>query len=497
MFAPSATVLRPVTRITPSSHAWIGRGPAFRQCTAKIVASSRLTSTSLDCRSYSNTSDAASASNEAPQASIPQPLAGIRVLDLTRILAGPASTMLLSDLGADVIKVEHPKGGDDTRSWGPPFAPAPQSDQEALAVAQKAGVSQPSPHWKDLPPESAYFLCVNRGKRSITVDMKKPEGREVLHNLVKAADVLVENYLPGKLKSYGLDYDSCNKLNPGLVYASITGYGQTGPYATSPGYDVVIAADAGLMHITGEADRPPVKIGVAMTDLTTGLYTHGAIMAALLGRAKTGKGVHIDASLFESQIASLANIASNYLVAGVEAGRHGTAHPSIAPYQVFPTKDGFIMIGAGNDGQFKTLTRLLGAPKLATDPRFLTNGDRVANRDVLISLLNDLLSQQTSEQWLDLFRNAPPPHFPVAPIRDMRGTFEHPQTQARGMTQIMNHPRAGEIKVVSPAVSYGGGKMPLSRPPPVLGQHNDEVLSELGYSNADIARLRQEGAIGQ
>ncbi|KAK0525098.1 hypothetical protein OC834_005285 [Tilletia horrida] len=438
-----------------------------------------------------------SAATPPAQASIPQPLQGIKVLDLTRILAGPASTMLLSDLGADVIKIEHPKGGDDTRSWGPPFAPSPQSDEEALAVAQEAGVDQPKPHWKSLPPESAYFLCVNRGKRSVTVDMKNPEGRKILHNLVKSADVLVENYLPGKLKSFGLDYESCQKLNPGIIYASITGYGQTGPYASSPGYDVVIAADAGLMHITGEADRPPVKIGVAMTDLTTGLYTHGAIMAALLGRAKTGKGVHIDASLFESQIASLANIASNYLVAGVEAGRHGTAHPSIAPYQVFPTKDGFIMIGAGNDGQFKTLTKLLGAPELATDPRFVTNGARVANRTVLINLLNNLLSPRTSEEWLDLFRNAPPPHFPVAPIRDMRGTFEHPQAQARSMTQTLKHPRAGEIKVVSPAVSYGGGKMPLSRPPPVLGQHNDEVLSELGYSAKQIEQLRASGAVGQ
>ncbi|KAE8269573.1 hypothetical protein A4X09_0g2781 [Tilletia walkeri] len=476
MFASSAAMLQVAKRINPSTHAWVGRNSHSRQSAARVVVTSNLASPSIRLSSYSTASNPAS--NGTSLASIPQPLAGIRVLDLTRILAGPASTMLLSDLGADVIKIEHPKGGDDTRSWGPPFAPAPQSDGEAVAVAKKAGIDQPNPRWRDLPPESAYFLCVNRGKRSVTVDMKKPEGRKLLHNLVKTADVLVE-------------------LNPGLIYASITGYGQTGPYATSPGYDVVIAADAGLMHITGEADRPPVKIGVAMTDLTTGLYTHGAIMAALLGRAKTGKGVHIDASLFESQIASLANIASNYLVAGVEAGRHGTAHPSIAPYQVFPTQDGFIMIGAGNDGQFNTLTRLLGAPDLATDPRFLTNRDRVANRDVLISLLNDLLSHRTSEQWLDLFRNAPPPHFPVAPIRDMKGTFEHPQTQARGMTQTMNHPRAGKIQVVSPAVSYGGGKMPLSRPPPVLGQHTDEVLSELGYSDADIAKLRQEGAIGQ
>lgn len=234
--------------------------------------------------------------------------------------------MLLADLGADVIKVEHPKGGDDTRSWLPPFA---QPEPSSLPKAPKGKEE----YWDSLPPESAYFLSVNRSKRSITVDLKSQEGKNIIYELVKKADVVVENYLPGKLASMGLGYEDLKKHKPDIIYASLTGYGQTGSYSDKAGYDVIIAADAGLMHITGEPDRPPVKIGVAMTDLTTGLYVHGAIMAALIGRAQTGKGVHIDASLFESQIASLANIASNYLIAGQEASRHGDRHPSIVPYQ--------------------------------------------------------------------------------------------------------------------------------------------------------------------
>lgn len=260
--------------------------------------------------------------------SIPPPLQGIRVVDLSRVLAGPYCTMLLADLGADVIKIEHPRGGDDTRSWGPPFA-TPSADAH-LPPPPKGKED----YWASLPPESAYFLSANRGKRSITIDLKSPKGLAIVHKLVSEADVVVENYLPGKLKGMGLGYQDLIKIKPDLIYASITGYGQTGPYGPAAGYDVIIAADAGLFHITGEPDRPPVKIGVAMTDLTTGLYVHGAVMAALIGRAKTGKGVHIDASLFESQIASLVNIGSNYLTAGQEASRHGTSHPSIVPYQV-------------------------------------------------------------------------------------------------------------------------------------------------------------------
>ncbi|PWN43175.1 CoA-transferase family III [Ceraceosorus guamensis] len=383
--------------------------------------------------------------------SIPPPLKGIKVVDLTRVLAGPYCTMLLADLGADVIKVEHPKGGDDTRAWAPPSAPSKPIDQQRVPNSKRDA-------WSKLPEESAYFLAVNRNKRSITVDLKSQEGREILHNLVRQADVVVENYLPGKLSSMQLGYEDLKNIKPDIIYASITGYGQTGPFGPSAGYDVIIAADAGLFHITGEPDRPPVKVGVAVTDLTTGLYVHGAIMAALLGRATTGQGVHIDASLFEAQIATLANVASSYLISGKEATRWGTAHPSIVPYQVMPTSDGYIMVGAGNDGQFKTLTGVLGKPALAADERFASNAGRVANRDVLIPLLEELLKTQTAQHWIDKLGG----RVPAAPIRNIKQTFEHPQAVARGVTTEVDHPRAGRIKISAPAVRYGEGKMPVS-----------------------------------
>ncbi len=246
-------------------------------------------------------------------------------------------------------------------------------------------------------------------------------------------------------------------------------------------------------HSTGEPDRPPVKIGVAMTDLTTGLYVHGAIMAALIGRATTGQGVHIDASLFESQIASLANIASNYLIAGQEAGRHGTSHPSIVPYQVLPTRDGFLMVGAGNDGQFKHLCGVLGEPALAADPLYASNSARVANRDTLIPRLSELLRKRDSEEWLRALNG----RIPAAPIRNIAGTFSHPQAVARGVTTQVDHPRAGRITIAAPAVRYGEGKMQVTRPPPVLGQHTDEILAELGYDESKVQELRDAGAIGQ
>ncbi|KAJ1028438.1 hypothetical protein NDA16_001605 [Ustilago loliicola] len=420
--------------------------------------------------------------------SIPPPLQGIRIVDLTRVLAGPYCTMLLADLGADVIKVEHPRGGDDTRAWLPPFAQPPTGKD----------APQPPPgkedYWSTLPPESAYFLSVNRSKRSITVDLKSSAGKKIIHDLVSKADVVVENYLPGKLASMGLGYEDLKKIKPDIIYASLTGYGQTGSYRDKAGYDVIIAADAGMMHITGEADRPPVKIGVAMTDLTTGLYVHGAIMAALLGRAKTGKGVHIDASLFESQIASLANIASNYLIAGQEAGRHGDKHPSIVPYQTFQAKDGRIMLGAGNDGQFKFLCNLLDRPELSSDAKYDTNAARVQHREELIPLLDGLLKEKTVQEWCDAINGK----IPAAPIRNIKGTFdEHPQSRDRKVVAEVEHPRAGKIKIVAPAVRYGGGKMKITRPPPVLGQHTDKVLKEeLGLTEEEVDKLRREGAIG-
>ncbi|TEB39701.1 CAIB/BAIF family enzyme [Coprinellus micaceus] len=389
---------------------------------------------------------------------IPPPLKGIKVLDLTRVLAGPTATMLLADLGADVVKVEEVTRGDDTRSWLPPVAPTqPDAPEEA----------------RHLPDESAYFLAVNRNKRSMTVNFKTPEGLEIVHRLVKQADVLVENFVSGKLASMGLGYEDCKKLNPKLVYASITGYGQTGPFQTAAGYDVVIEGEAGLMHITGEPEGPPCKVGVAATDVATGLYAHGAIMAGLISRQQTGKGVWIDCNLFETQIAGLANIASNYLIAGREASRHGTAHPSIVPYQVFPCRDGFVMIGAGNNKQFRILAEQgLERPDLASDPRFSTNDARVAHRAELVKIISDALMQEDGDYWLQQLTGL---GVPFGPINNIQQTFEHPQAVARRVTVEVEHPRSGKIKLVAPAVAYDGQKMAVRLPPPWLSQHTTEV----------------------
>ncbi|KAF9778686.1 CAIB/BAIF family enzyme [Thelephora terrestris] len=409
---------------------------------------------------------------------IEPPLRGVKVLDLTRVLAGPTATMLLADLGADVIKVEEITRGDDTRSWSSPAAPLLDS------------APMESSH---LPPESAYFLSVNRNKRSITVDFKTPAGLGILHRLIERSDILIENFVSGKLATAGLGWDDCRKVNPRLIYASITGYGQTGPYRGAAGYDVVIEGEAGLMHITGEPDRPPCKVGVASTDIATGLYAHGAIMAALISREKTGKGVWVDCNLFESQIAGLANIASNYLIAGQEASRHGTSHPSIVPYQLFPCKDGFIMIGAGNEKQFKKLVEnILHMPELLTDPRFANNNARVENRDALVKIITDVLLQNTRNYWLSKFEGL---GVPFGPINNIAETFAHPQARAREIVVEVEHPRAGKIKLVAPAVSYNGRRMPITRPPPWLSQHTTEVLTELGYSSEEISKLRSNRVI--
>ncbi|KAF4617942.1 hypothetical protein D9613_006027 [Agrocybe pediades] len=457
-------------------------------------------------RSYETDSSAPKPTPAIPYGpGIPPPLKGIRILDLTRVLAGPTATMLLADLGADVIKVEEVSRGDDTRSWHPPSAPL-------ASTAPKES--------KHLPPESAYFLAVNRNKRSITVNIKTPEGLEIIRKLVKTSDILVENFVSGKLASMGLGWEDC--------------YGQTGPYRTAAGYDVIIEAEAGLMHITGEPDRPPAKVGVAATDIATGLYAHGAIMAALLSRQQTGKGVWIDCNLFESQIAGLANIASNYLIAGKEASRHGTAHPSIVPYQVFPCKDGFIMIGIflrlsltpfliqspsispiialsralelelelssqtycqweNYLPKFKTLAeKVLEDPSLATNPKFAMNDARVENRAELLQIITDALMKHDKQYWLERFTGL---GVPFGPINNIKQTFEHPQAIARKVTVEVEHARAGKIKLVGPAVTYNGQKMEVRLPPPWLSEHTEEVMEELGYNKKEIAELRKKEII--
>ncbi|BGP56865.1 hypothetical protein JCM8202v2_004498 [Rhodotorula sphaerocarpa] len=403
---------------------------------------------------------------------MPPPLKGIKIVDLTRVLAGPYATANLPP-SAPLVQ---------TPPTPPPSPKMGAEDEPQLRVED----------WNSMPPESAYFLQANRGKRSLTLDFKKEAGKEVLRALIKEADVLVENYVPGKLGEMGFSFEECKKINPRLIYASISGYGQTGPSAKTPGYDVIIEAEAGLMHITGEADGPPVKVGVAVTDLACGLYAKSAILAALLSRATTGQGVHIDANLFDSQLSMLANIGSNYLIAGQEATRQGTAHPSIVPYQVLPTQDSFIMIAGANDGQFSKLAKLLGHPEWSTDAQYSTNSARVANRTSLIPLISAALAEHPTSHWLETFKGQ---GFPFAPVNNIRQSFEHPQTQAREMVTEVDHPRAGKVKLVSPAVQYNGHRMAVTRPPPVLAQHTVEVLRELGYEDRKIAELQQQNVV--
>ncbi|KAG0348316.1 hypothetical protein BGZ54_004673, partial [Gamsiella multidivaricata] len=339
----------------------------------------------------------------------------------------------------------------------------------------------------------AYFLSVNRNKKSITVNIRSEAGKRLIHELVKEVDVFVENYIPGKLAKMGLGYKALRAINPRLVYASITGYGQTGPYAGRPGYDVMIEAEAGLMYITGEEHGPPVKVGVAVTDLTTGLYAHAGILAALFARNRTGRGQHVDCSLLESQVATLANIGSSYLIAGQEAKRMGTAHPSIVPYQVIQTRDSHIMIGAGNDGQFSTLCKVMQLDSLAHNPLYKTNRDRVANRDELIRILTNRLRSENNAFWIRALEGK---GVPFAPINNIGQTFKHPQVLARDMVQEIDHPTAGKIKLTGPPVKYSDTKASIRGPPPLLGQHTDEVLrAVLGYDEGRIQGLKEAKAI--
>ncbi|EWC47216.1 hypothetical protein DRE_03335 [Drechslerella stenobrocha 248] len=401
------------------------------------------------------------------------PLAGIRVLDLTRVLAGPYCTQILGDLGADVIKLEHVKRGDDTRAWGPPYAPRKDG---------KPGAG-----------ESAYFLAVNRNKRSLALDFKAAAGQAIVKGLARRCDVLVENYLPGTLSKYGLDYSSLSAENPGLIYASITGYGQTGPYKARAGYDVMVEAEMGLMHITGERDGPPVKVGVAVTDLTTGLYTSNAILAALLARASTSQGQHIDMSLSDCQVATLANIASSVLVSGErDGGRWGTAHPSIVPYEAFPTSDGSILLGGGNDRLFGILCQRIGCPEWAVDERFVTNESRVANRQLLVPMIGKETKKKTTQDWLEIFEGS---GMPYAAVNDVHDTLTHEHVLARGMVKEVHHEACGTLKLVNTPFKFSNAEASIRRAPPVLGQDTDEILKELGFTSGDIASLKAGGVV--
>lgn len=395
------------------------------------------------------------------------PLAGYRVLDLSRILAGPFCTMILGDQGADVIKVERPVTGDDTRTWGPPFAGG----------------------------ESAYYLCCNRNKRSIVIDLKNSAGRDLVRELAAVSDVFVENFTPGLTKTFGIDHETLRKLNPRLVYVSVTAYGQGGPYRDRPGYDMVLSAVGGLMWITGERDGPPCKVGVAITDVLTGVYASGAITSALLWRERSGKGQYLDISLLDAQVSGLANIASNYLVAGKEAQRWGTAHESIVPYQVFQTKDRPIAIAAANQKLWINFCKVIGKEEWLNDPRFESNPKRVENRGALLPLIEELFALKTCDEWMELLVSAA---VPCGPVNDMEHLFADPQVRHRDMVAEVPHPTIGTLRLAGIPIKYSETPGSIRLHPPLLGQHTDEVLKQvLDCPPERIEKLKSEGSIVQ
>ena len=383
------------------------------------------------------------------------PLYGVKVLDLSRILAGPWSTQVLADYGAEVWKIERPNKGDDTRHWGPPF------------VKDKNG---------NLTEESAYFLCANRGKKSFELDLTNHEDQDKIRKLALSADIVVENYKVGGLKKYRLDYDSIKQLKPNIIYCSITGFGQTGPYANKAGYDAMIQAMGGLMSITGEPDNVvgggPQKAGVAIADLMTGMYAVSAILAALYHRTQTGQGQHIDLALLDTQVAWLANQASNYLVSSEVPQRMGNAHPNIAPYQTLKVKDGYIFLAIGNDEQFKKCCKILQLSHLSNDLRYSTNEKRVANRHLLIEQLEQTLQTQKQEYWLSKLSAE---HVPCGPINTIDKVFANEQVQYRNMQFELEHPTAGKVPQVANPVKFSKTPIEYQSAPPTLGQHNDEI----------------------
>lgn len=404
------------------------------------------------------------------------PLSHIRVLELARVLAGPWAAQTLADLGASVIKVEKPGAGDDTRSYAPPYASDSDGNQSG---------------------ESAYFLSTNRGKRSVTIDFTHPEGQKLVRALAAKSDVVIENFKVDGLAKYGLDYPSLEPLNPGLVYCSITGFGQTGPYRHKPGYDFMIQGIGGLMSITGEPDQSaggaPMKVGVAVADVFTGLYATIAILGALAHRERTGAGQHIDLALLDTQVAVLANQAMNYLVTGVAPQRLGNAHPNIVPYQAFAASDGHIIVAVGNESQYARLCEVIGRADLAGDERFATNAARVNNREALIAILCRIFAARTMRQWLDALERA---GVPCGPINTIADVFADPQVQARGVRLDLPHPAVGSVPSVANPIKYSATPISYRSAPPMLGADTDEVLREiLDVAPSEIARMRAAGIV--
>lgn len=401
-------------------------------------------------------------------------LEGIRVVDLTRILAGPSCTQILGDLGADVIKIEMPGAGDDTRQWGPPFLTDDQGEPTA---------------------ESAYFQCANRNKRSLTVDMSKPEGREIILELIGRSDVLVENFKFGGLRKYGLDYQSLRERFPRLVYCSITGFGHTGPYASRPGYDVLIQGMGGLMSVTGAPDGEPQKCGVSISDLMAGMYASVSICAALRQREVSGQGQAIDIGMLDTTVAMMANQALNYLASGKLPRRLGNEHPNITPYQVFRTADGNVIIACGNEQQWQRFCHVIERPDLIVDERFTVNARRLANRVALVEVLDPILSARPSAHWLASLEAQ---GISCGPINNLDQVFADPQVQARGMTIDLPHPALGDkpVRLLASPIRLSATPVAYRHAPPMLGQHTDEVLADLlGLSAQRITELRDAGVV--
>lgn len=396
----------------------------------------------------------------------PKPLSDITVLDLSRVLAGPYCSMMLGDLGAEVIKVERPELGDDTRHWDPPSAGG----------------------------EAAYYLCVNRNKRSLTVNMKEAEGREIIRELARKSDILIENFKVGTLDKMGLGYEEIRKINPGIIYCSITGFGQNGPCKDKPGYDFMIQGMGGIMSFTGDPEGPPMKVGVAIVDITAGLFASSAILAALRHREKTGAGQFIDIALLDSVVAWLANVGSNYLISGQLPRRYGNAHPNIVPYEPFMAGDGiYIALAVGNDLQWRKFCKLAGIEELAEDPRFATNAARVNHREALIPVIREKMRDRTAEEWLRLLDEN---KIPCGPINTLDKVFSDPQVLVREMVADVPHPTAESFKMVASPMKLTETPCEITRHPPLLGEHTEQVLKEmLGFDTNRIETLRASGII--